>query len=117
MERELETLGDLLALDADVTARRLGATLVAEGSIEDAPTALRAVALVQKAAMRTLEAATDAIIEEAKEREEDDVFTRADIAEGNIKKAVRAAVNGNLRQRRGLYVAKMNDIAKRIAER
>jgi hypothetical protein len=114
---ELETAEDLLSLDVDLTARRIGATLLANGVVADKSAALRAVGLVQKSAMRTLEAATDAIIAEAKGREEDDdVFTRADFGETATSTAVRKAVNLHLRGR-GLSAAVIKDIAKRVAER
>lgn len=118
MERaELETAGDLLSVDADATARRLSAAMVADAAADDLPAAMRAVALVQKAAIRTLESAVDAVVAVAKERDADDVLTRADLAETGTSRTIRNAVNGNLKGNKGLSATKFNRITKMIAER
>ncbi len=113
---DVATLDDLLARDPEVLAKRIGPELVEDGAIEDAVSAEKAVGLVFTAALKALESVGDAVGAVARERDDDEPFTRTDLKETATTSAIRKALNEHLRGR-GLSAVAVKGMAGKVADR
>jgi hypothetical protein len=113
-EVEIVTLAELLRTGAEPAAGMVRATLAAHPDFAEPNAVERAVALVFDVAGKTLTGAADAIAGEAKARDPEEAFTRADLAESGTVNAARSAINPHLKGR-GLSSKALREIAESAA--
>jgi hypothetical protein len=110
----LGTVADLVALEPEPAVGKVQATLAADTAFADRAAIEKTMAVVFNTALRTLSDTAAAIGAEARKRDEDDAFIRADLTENATVAAVRTAVNAHLRGR-GMTTAAVRAIATRVA--
>ncbi|MBJ3764451.1 hypothetical protein ILP92_17075 [Maribius pontilimi] len=115
-EADIPSLRALIAMDPERAVDLVRPELRAEDGFTDEAVADKAMGLVYGAAVKTLRDGAGAILEQARAREDDEAFVRADLEEAATVSALRTALNPNL-QGRGLTLANIRAIAARAAKR
>jgi hypothetical protein len=110
---QVTNIAELVALGPDRALGKVRAVLAKEPEFEDPLSAERAMSLVYNAALRTLDAAAGAIVDDAAGRQDEEPFLRSDLKDTATRKSVLEKVNPTLR--RGLTVNAMRAIADSAA--
>jgi hypothetical protein len=110
---QVTTIAELVALGPERALGKVRAVLAKEPGFEDPLSAERAMSLVYNAALRTLDAAAGAIVDDAAGRQDEEPFLRSDLADTATRKSVLEKVNPTLR--RGLTANAMRVIAASAA--
>ncbi len=115
-EAGIGSIAELLRAGAEPAAISVRKALVGTEGFADAVAVDRGIALVANTAVRTLTDTADAVAAEARGRDSDEPFTRADLVDSATLTAVRNAANVHLKGR-GLSNKALRDIALSAAAR
>lgn len=110
---QVTNIAELVALGPERALGKVRAMLAQEPDFEDPLSAERAMSLVYNAALRTLDAAAGAIVDDAAGRQDEEPFLRSDLTDTATRKSVLEKVNPTLR--RGLTANAMRVIASSAA--
>jgi hypothetical protein len=110
---QVTNIAELVALGPERALGKVRAMLAKEPGFEDSLSAERAMSLVYNAALRTLDAAAGAIVDDAAARQDEEPFLRSDLTDTATRKSVLEKVNPTLR--RGLTANAMRVIAASAA--
>ena len=113
-EAEVTTVADLIRIGPEPAAERARAKLAANPDFADPSAVDRSIAAVFDVAAKALADTADAIAGEAKGRDPEEAFTRADLIESGTVSAARSAVNSHLKGR-GLSNKALREIAETAA--
>jgi hypothetical protein len=111
---QVTNIADLVAFGPEQALGKVRAMLAKEPGFETPRSAERAMSLVYNAALRTLEAAAGAIVDDAAGRQDEEPFLRSDLKDLATRKSVLEKVNLTLR--RGLTANAMRAIADSAAD-
>jgi hypothetical protein len=114
-EAGVGSIAELLRVGAEPAARSVRA-MSGSGGFGDGVAIDRGVALVANAATRTLSDMAEALAAEARGRDPEEPFTRADLIDGGTLNAVRNAANAHLKGR-GMSNKALRDVAAGAAAR